>query len=167
MLFNNKKISQGFTLVELLVVVSIMGLLATLAIAALQSARQKGRDARRQGDMKQIKTAIELYFDANGFYPQCAGNNICTSTGYQGNIQALAISPTYMVTIPTDPRNSSTVYGYYYARGYKKTGPSTLLATGLNSDYVLATRLELPNDAVTLTPNNVWDNVNLNLLLGN
>lgn len=167
MLFDNKKKTRGFNLIELLVVISIMGLLSTLAIAALQNTRQKGRDARRQGDMKQIKTAIELYFDANGFYPQCAGNNLCTSTGYQGNIQALDISPTYMVIIPPDPINSDTAYGYYYARGYKKTGPSTLIATGLNSDYVLATRLELPNDAVTLTPNNVWDNTNLNLLLGN
>ncbi len=167
MLFDNKKKSRGFTLIELLVVISIMGLLSVLAMAALQNARQKSRDARRLGDMKQIKTAIELYFDANGFYPQCAGNSLCTSTGYQGNIQALAISPTYMLNIPIDPKNSSTVYGYYYARGYKQTGATSLQATGLITDYVLATRLEIPNSAATLIPNNIWDNASLNFLLGN
>ncbi|MFH1226189.1 MAG: prepilin-type N-terminal cleavage/methylation domain-containing protein [bacterium] len=65
----NKK---GFTLVELLVVIAIIGLLATLAIVALNSARMKARDAKRVGDVKQIQTALELYFNDNGSYPSAA-----------------------------------------------------------------------------------------------
>lgn len=63
---NNKK---GFTLVELLVVIAIIGLLATLAIVALNSARAKARDAKRVGDVKQVQTALELYFNDEGGYP--------------------------------------------------------------------------------------------------
>ena len=55
----NKK---GFTLIELLVVIAIIGLLSTLAVVALGSARLKARDAKRVSDLKQIQTALELYY---------------------------------------------------------------------------------------------------------
>lgn len=59
---------KGFTLIELLVVIAIIGLLSTLAVVALNSARQKSRDSKRVADVKQIQTALELYFaDENGY----------------------------------------------------------------------------------------------------
>ena len=60
---------KGFTLIELLVVIAIIGLLATLAVVALNNARQKSRDARRISDIKQIQTALELYYNDEGNYP--------------------------------------------------------------------------------------------------
>lgn len=62
----NKK---GFTLVELLVVIAIIGLLSTLAVVALSSARQKARDSKRMSDLKQIQTALEIYFNDHNQYP--------------------------------------------------------------------------------------------------
>ena len=65
---------RGFTLVELLVVIAIIALLSTLSVVALNSARAKARDARRQSDIKQIRTALDMYFDSNLTYPaNCAG----------------------------------------------------------------------------------------------
>jgi general secretion pathway protein G len=62
---------KGFTLIELLVVIAIIGLLSTLAVVALNSARQKSRDSKRVADVKQIQTALELYFaDMNGYPAQ-------------------------------------------------------------------------------------------------
>ncbi len=55
---------KGFTLIELLVVIAIIGLLTTLAVVALNSARAKSRDARRVSDIRQIQTAIELFFNS-------------------------------------------------------------------------------------------------------
>ena len=54
------KSKRGFTIIELLVVITIIGLLATVVLAGLTSARQKGRDARRMGDLKQMSNAIAL-----------------------------------------------------------------------------------------------------------
>lgn len=58
----------GFTLIELLVVISIIGFLATLAMVNLNSSRAKARDTRRKSDLKQIYTAMELYYENNGTY---------------------------------------------------------------------------------------------------
>ncbi|OIO20560.1 MAG: hypothetical protein AUJ23_00125, partial [Candidatus Magasanikbacteria bacterium CG1_02_32_51] len=62
----NKK---GFTLIELLVVIAIIGVLSTLAVVALGSARQKANDAKRLSDMKQVQTALELYYTDHNAYP--------------------------------------------------------------------------------------------------
>jgi prepilin-type N-terminal cleavage/methylation domain-containing protein len=91
--------ARGFTLIELLVVIAIIGLLSSVVLASLNSARQKGRDARRIADIKQIQLALELYFDANGGYP--------TSLSV-----ANLVTPGYIAAIPTDPSNTSVTYDY-------------------------------------------------------
>ena len=64
-----QKTQKGFTLIELLVVIAIIGLLASVVLLALNSARQKSRDAKRVADARQIATALELYFNDCGGYP--------------------------------------------------------------------------------------------------
>ena len=64
---------RGFTLIELLVVIFIIGLLASIVVISVNSARKKARDARRIADLDTVRTALELYADANnGLYP-CQG----------------------------------------------------------------------------------------------
>jgi len=63
------KKNKGFTLIELLVVIAIIGILSSVVLASLNSARVKGRDAKRVSDLSQIKLALELYFDSNRNYP--------------------------------------------------------------------------------------------------
>lgn len=77
-MFKNKK---GFTLIELLVVIAIIGLLSTLAVVALTSARTKARDSKRVADMKQVQTAMELYYSANNAYPACAAGTLVSACG--------------------------------------------------------------------------------------
>jgi len=60
---------EGFTLIELLVVIAIIGILSTLAVVALNSARQRSRDAKRVSDVRQIQTALELGYSENNVYP--------------------------------------------------------------------------------------------------
>ena len=64
-----RKSHKGFTLIELLVVIAIIGLLSTLAVVALNSARQRSRDAKRVADIRQIQTALELAFSETNDYP--------------------------------------------------------------------------------------------------
>ena len=90
---------RGFTLIELLVVIAIIGILSSIVLASLNSARKKGRDARRISDVKQIQLALELYYDAHSNYP--------TSAQYASNL----VSEGFISTVPTDP---STLLGYAY-----------------------------------------------------
>ncbi|MFB6212908.1 MAG: prepilin-type N-terminal cleavage/methylation domain-containing protein [Candidatus Magasanikbacteria bacterium] len=67
MRFRTKK--EGFTLIEMLVVVAIIGLLSSAVLVGLNDARQRARDARRISDLRQIQNGLELYYNSNGRYP--------------------------------------------------------------------------------------------------
>ena len=73
----SKKSSKGFTLIELLVVISIISLLSSVVFASVNSARMKARDVKRKADLKEISTALELYYDAYGVYPPYRPSNSC------------------------------------------------------------------------------------------
>ena len=90
------KQKRGFTLIELLVAIAIIGILATLAVVALQQARQNARDSKRMADMKQLQTAMELFFNENGRYPT-------TEEWNSGSIVSSTSQETFMYAIPTAP----------------------------------------------------------------
>jgi len=105
---NKQNHKKGFTLIELLVVVAIMGMLAALAVVSLNNARARARDARRISDIKQIQTALELYFLDNNAYPDgtdvhlgSAGDAACLSdTGFADEC---GTTVTYMGVVPLNP----------------------------------------------------------------
>jgi type II secretion system protein G len=107
---HNSKNKTGFTLIELLVVIAIIGLLASIVLVSLNNARTKARDSRRIADLRQIKTALEMYFDANGYYPPSPCGYDCDQYYYSYNsnwdtLQAY-LSP-YLAKLPKDPTNST------------------------------------------------------------
>jgi prepilin-type N-terminal cleavage/methylation domain-containing protein len=101
------KNQKGFTLIELLVVIAIIGLLSTLSVVALNQARQKSRDAKRLSDMKQVQTALELYFTDVNKYP----NTVTFGTG-----QIATGTKVYMSSVPSNPapRNDGTCINQDY-----------------------------------------------------
>ena len=111
---------RGFTLIELLVVVAIIGLLSTLSIVALNNARARSRDARRVADVKQIQTALELYFNDNSKYPTAPlGTSI---------VNPSASSTIYMAQVPTppDPDDGSCTATNAYTYTNPSSGTYTL-----------------------------------------
>ncbi|HEU0085496.1 MAG TPA: prepilin-type N-terminal cleavage/methylation domain-containing protein [Candidatus Paceibacterota bacterium] len=111
---NNKK---GFTLIELLVVVAIIGILSSVVLVSLNSARSKSRDAKRQSDIRQIQSALEMYYLDNGSYPIMGWQH--SNTSNWNNFETI-LSP-YIGELPHDPKEATTgvatsgasVYSYY------------------------------------------------------
>lgn len=115
------KKSRGFTLIELLVVISIIGILASIVVVGVNDARKKGRDARRVGDIRQIKSAMELYYNANKKYPVSAitvcdgGGHPIDSTSSPELVNQLV--PTYLPALSADPLNGDGIHSYDYVCG--------------------------------------------------
>ncbi len=86
------KSKKAFTLIELLVVIAIIGILATIAVISLYNTRAKARDAKRVADIKQVQTALELFFNDMDRYPTAAEFN--SGTLASGD-------KTYMMNIPS------------------------------------------------------------------
>lgn len=115
-----QKLAQGFTLVELLVVISIIGILSSLGLFTFTSSQMRARDAARKSDMKNIETALRIYFNDKGAYPASdatfhmracdpGGNSVCQ----WGSIWQVA--PTvYMQTLPKDPQSPNVNYRYTF-----------------------------------------------------
>jgi prepilin-type N-terminal cleavage/methylation domain-containing protein len=89
----NQKISNrkkaGFTLLEILVVISIIGILVAMGAVAYSTAQKKGRDARRQADIKAIQSAQEQYYAANSSVYATTQDVLVTA----GFLQAVLVDP--------------------------------------------------------------------------
>lgn len=139
----NKK---AFTLIELLVVIAIIGILATLAVVALQQARSRARDSKRVADVKQLQTALELFFNENGRYPT-------QSEWDSGKIVSGSSGETFMYSIPVAPTpadgdclTASNTYQYVQTNSGASYEISFCIGQGISN---------LGNGAKCLTPGGI------------
>lgn len=104
---------RGFTIIELLVVMVVIGILATIMIVSYTGIQQRSRDSRRDSDITQIKIALEKYHADKSMYPDVCGDNV----GCNASSLSTVLSP-YLANIPHDPRNTVNSYtDYQYVRG--------------------------------------------------
>ena len=114
-----RKLPNGFTLVELLVVMAILGILVTIIGSSFRNAQARGRDTQRKSDLKQISQSLELFYSDYGHYPSDEGGMIAacpfvggTGTACSWGSGELTDNKTiYFKQIPADPVSS---YEYYY-----------------------------------------------------
>ena len=102
---------KGFTIVELLIVIVVIGILAAISIVAFGNAQQQARDSSRTAAINGLMKALELYKIDNGSYPSVGTDN----AGYAVSTLATALVPTYTRSIPADPNTGLT--NYQYVRG--------------------------------------------------
>lgn len=73
-IFYNPKKPHGFTIVELLIVIVVIGVLASIVIVAYNGVQDRARDARRKSDITSVQKKIELYAVTNETYPVTTNN---------------------------------------------------------------------------------------------
>lgn len=109
------KKQTGFTIVELLIVIVIIGILAAITIVAYNGIQGRARDTQRAQDMQTIVKALEIYKATNGAYPAAVGT--ANASGWEVShdgttatnfLSALSSSKTISV-VPLDPKNLGVV----------------------------------------------------------
>lgn len=126
--------TKGFTLVELLVTISIISILSVIGMVAYSTVLKQGRDSKRQSDLRSIQSALEQYYADQFSYPDNLSFGSSLVFG----------AKTYMNRIPTDPTGEPLGYGYGYVLqsfGYclyaklENSNPGTPLPCGPNGSY--------------------------------
>ncbi len=118
----NLKFKNGFTLVELMVTVSIIAILSAIIYASFDQARAQARDKARMSSLKEVQLALEVYKAQNGSYPVAgcsaadfAGPGPGTSGFTQCTNYIVGLVPDFIDKLPTDPRfENDSNRGFYY-----------------------------------------------------
>jgi len=131
---------QGFTLIELMVVVAIVGILMAAGIVTFTNAQQKSRDGRRRADIDALAKALEQYHVNNQtYYGSGSGSNQPTFwvTGFHDTLLGSYFPST---NLPLDPVNDSTYYYYMASLTVNSAGnPDT------KTRFCISAQLEKPN----------------------
>lgn len=108
----NKALTKGFTLVELTIIIAVLGILATGAIAVINPVEQlrKTADTKRKAEIAQLQRALDIYYQDTGRYPASSVNYRITVGATTYNWGS-AWQP-YINKIPSDPTPSKS-YVYY------------------------------------------------------
>lgn len=149
------KTHSGFSLIELLVVISIIGLVTGVGASFVSSIQRNTRDAQREADLRVLQGALQQYYADNSFYPDTLN---LTSSGEFHNCtnytppagKTCTKSKVYLQNLPKDPvPGTTTPYCYRTQVSITNTNNCGAGASGLCHYYVLCANLENPSNPVS------------------
>ncbi len=107
-------LSKGFSLIELLVVITIIAIITVVGAFRYLTVQEKARDAKRKNDIEQLRIAFDLYRADTGLYPNPGGGAYSVDPATFGYL----VTNGYIDSIPSDPKRG---YGGYKNGGYMYT----------------------------------------------
>lgn len=152
-----KKFTVGFSVIELLVTISVIAILLGITIYGIDNAQAKARDAQRQSDLRLVQNALELYKNKHGRYPAgCngaanwsgqTGTSYACSTAAHGDTyiighdstdpnQVFAFAPAFIPSLPTDPGTVSGTEGYVYTTNADGTVYKFMVKNTVEADQI-------------------------------
>lgn len=157
-----RSIKKGFTLIELMVVLSVIALMSSIVFASLNGSRKNARDAQRKQTLKQLSAANELYILTNGVYAATVG----WMTGWNPG----PLVPAYISKISLDPLSPAANYQYW--RKDYRSGSYPCMTEGTSYQHGFYAILENPSasdlatisDSFDLCVKSLW---NMNYKVGN
>lgn len=129
----------GFTIVELLVTISVISILAVIVYSNVGQASPKARDLERQADLRNLQTAIEQFKRKNNRYPAMgytAGDGI--SSEADGATYITGLAPEFISVLPHDARRG-TALGYAYVTNAMGTSYKIMAVGTVESETVTST----------------------------
>jgi len=141
-----KQKSKGFTIVELLIVIVVIAILATLVIVTFTGIQQKARDSKRQTDIDALDSHLEAFYANNGYYPTItdlvtagAPNTSWLNTNMAGFDPTALTDPKGSIITGSAPAAGTYVYSYV-TTGCTTSQPSS--STNECTGFVLTAELE-------------------------
>lgn len=95
-----RKNGEGFTLIEILVAIAIIGVVFGIIISSAAAIQRSGRNAQRKADLRTIQTALQQYYADHQYFPSTLGSSIQNADG----------TKKYLKSVPNDPRGGSYSY---------------------------------------------------------
>jgi general secretion pathway protein G len=136
---------KGFTLIELVIVISIIAILSTMAFFGFSKAQASARDASRQQIMNQIRSSLERYYADNQYYP---GVTAASTTKWK---DLVVTDLAGYIPVPTDPCKGSTAIPDTGTMGAGNCAPAAYAYTPLDSTGATCTTAGKKCQSYTLT----------------
>lgn len=139
-----QKKAQGFTIVELLIVIVVIGLLAALVIVQFTNVQARARDSERKSDLRALQSKVAEYYALNGYYPDSlddiaslpadackapGGSGTCAAPDYSYRGFRSGTTPATTTAADCDNATANTCAGYIIFTG--NSGVSAM-ETGTN-----------------------------------
>jgi general secretion pathway protein G len=133
-----RKTMSGFTIVELIIVVVVISVIATIIAVSYGTSQQKARNATRITDLKRMQDAVETYRAQNGIYPSTSGawRGLCPA--YGGTLDYIPGIGSYYEgsTLPTDPKWTNPTDSHCYL--YRSNGTDYMILAFLTAEGICA-----------------------------